>query len=408
MQNLQNSKNIKVLMIAPTPFFADRGCHVKILEEIRALKKRGIITKLVTYHIGRNIEGVDIERMLTIPWYKKLEAGPSIHKYYLDLILAAKAVRVALKFKPDIIHAHLHEGVFIGKIVQFFIKKPIVADYQGSMVGEMLDHGFLKKGSLSYKFNSWLERTINKWPEKIVFSSTQAKDFFITNFLDIDHKKVTSFIEGTNIDEFHPGYDVSDLREKLNLPKNKKIVIYVGVLAKYQGIDILISSIKEVVKKYSNVHFIIAGFPNIDYYKNMAEKLGVLKYITFTGKINHEDVPLYLNLGDIGVSLKLSQTEANGKLFGYMAVGLPCLVFDTKTNREILADTGVYAEYNNKNSFIEKLVYLLKNEDEAKKFGKLAQKRVCEKYTWDNTFSNFIEIYKELICKNNYSNLKAD
>jgi len=401
MQDLSRSKGIKVLMIAPTPFFADRGCHVKILEEVRALKKRNITVKVVTYHIGRNVEGVDVERIINIPWYKKLEAGPSIHKYYLDLILASKALIVACRFKPDIIHAHLHEGVFIGKIVKCFIKKPLIADYQGSMVGEMLDHGFVKKKSLSFKFNSLLENIINKWPQKIIFSSTQAKDFFLANFKNINQEKVISFVEGTNTDEFHPGYDVEDLKLKLNLPADKKMVIYLGVLTKYQGIDILISSVGDIVKKCRNVHFIIAGFPDVEHYKSMADKLGVSEYITFTGKVNHEEVPRYLNLGDIGVSLKLSQTEANGKLFGYMAVGLPCVVFDTKTNREILGDTGIYAEYNNKNSFIDKIIYLLENEEEAKKYSGLAQKRVREKYTWDNTFSNFVGIYKELISKKN-------
>ncbi|MBM3709240.1 MAG: glycosyltransferase family 4 protein [Actinobacteria bacterium] len=401
MQDLSRNKGIKVLMIAPTPFFADRGCHVKILEEVRALKKRDITVKVVTYHIGRNVEGVDVERMINIPWYKKLEAGPSIHKYYLDLILAAKALMVAFRFKPDIIHAHLHEGVFVGKIVKCFIKKPLIADYQGSMVGEMLDHGFVKKKSLSFKFNSLLENTINKWPQKIIFSSTQAKDFFLANFKNINPEKVISFVEGTNTDEFHPGYDVEDLRLKLNLPAGKKIVIYLGVLTKYQGIDILISCIDNIVKKYRNVHFIIAGFPNVEFYKNKARELGVSEHITFTGKVNHEEVPRYLNLGDIGVSLKLSQTEANGKLFGYMAVGLPCVVFDTKTNREILGDTGIYAEYNNRNSFMDKIIYLLENEEEAKKYGRLAQNRVMEKYTWDNTFSNFVGIYKDLISKKN-------
>ena len=29
------------MMIAPTPFFADRGCHVRILEEVRILTKLG-------------------------------------------------------------------------------------------------------------------------------------------------------------------------------------------------------------------------------------------------------------------------------------------------------------------------------------------------------------------------------
>ena len=84
-------------MIAPTPFFADRGCHVKILEEIKTLSKRNIKITLVTYHIGRDIEGIDIHRIINIPWYKKLDAGPSIHKYYLDLLLAAKALKVAEK-----------------------------------------------------------------------------------------------------------------------------------------------------------------------------------------------------------------------------------------------------------------------------------------------------------------------
>jgi len=390
------NKSLKVLMIAPTPFFADRGCHVKILEEINTLSKRNIKITLVTYHIGRDIEGINTHRIINIPWYKKLDAGPSIHKYYLDLLLAAKALKVALKVKPDIIHAHLHEGVFVGRIVQFFIRKPLVADYQGSMIGEMLDHGFVKKGSLSYKFNRWLENTVNKWPQQIIFSSSQAKEFFLNNF-NVDVRKVISFTEGTNTDDFHPGYDVNNLRDELKLPSGKKIVIYLGVLTKYQGIDILISSVRSIREKYPDVHFLIVGYPNVKYYKNMAKELNISSSITFTGKVSHQDAPKYLCLGDIGVSLKLSQTEANGKLFGYMAVGLPCVVFDTKTNKEILGDTGIYAKYNDRDSFIQKLIYLLQNEKALKKYGQLSRKRVLDNYTWDKTFSNFIPIYKQLI-----------
>lgn len=100
-------------MIAPTPFFADRGCHVKILEELKSLTKRGIRVVLVTYHIGRDIPGFEIERMINIPWYKKLDAGPSFHKYYLDILLSFKALGAAIRLKPDVIHAHLHEAAFL-------------------------------------------------------------------------------------------------------------------------------------------------------------------------------------------------------------------------------------------------------------------------------------------------------
>ncbi|MGC8833187.1 MAG: glycosyltransferase family 4 protein, partial [Armatimonadota bacterium] len=74
----------RILMVAPTPFFADRGCHVRILEEARALQNIGHKVVVVTYHNGRNVPGVEVRRIPRIPWYKKLEAGPSIHKCYLD------------------------------------------------------------------------------------------------------------------------------------------------------------------------------------------------------------------------------------------------------------------------------------------------------------------------------------
>jgi len=388
-------ESFKVLMIAPTPFFADRGCHVKIFEEIKAFSKRGIKVVLTTYHIGRNIDGIDIRRIFRIPWYNKMEAGPSIHKYYLDIILAFKTLFIAIQFKPDILHAHLHEGVFVGKFVKFFIKKPLIADYQGSMTGEMLDHGFINKNKISFKFNLWLENTINKFPDKIILSSARAADYLLDTF-NIDPEKVISFIEGTDTDRFHPDYDTGKLTDKYDLPKNKKIFVYLGVLTKYQGIDILIESIPGIVKKYPAVHFLIIGYPDIKYYQKMARTLKISQHITFTGKVRHEDTPKYICLGDIAVSLKLSKTEANGKLFGYMAAGLPSIVFDTLTNREILGDTGIYAKYNNKESFIEKALYLLNNDEEVKRIGAATRARVLKNFTWDKTSVKYLQIYKEL------------
>jgi glycosyltransferase involved in cell wall biosynthesis len=398
-QKLIAKRPMKVLMIAPTPFFIDRGCHIKILEELKALSKRGIKVVLVTYHLGRNIPGFEIRRIIKIPWYRKVDAGPSFQKYYLDLLLCFKALVVALKFKPDVIHAHLHEGVFVGKFVKFFIRKPILADYQGSMVAEMLDHGFIKKDSFAFKFNRFLENMINKWPDIVIFSSRQSKENFLENF-PMSPEKVLSFMEGTNTEFFHPGYDVENLRKSLRLPENKKIVIYLGILTNYQGVDLLIRSIPEVIKRYRDVHFLIVGFPDVEYYADMAKKLGVNSSVTFTGRVPYEDSPRYLNLADIAVSLKVSLTEANGKLFGYMAIGLPVVVFDSEINREILGDTGLYAKFADIDSFVEKLVYLLENKDTAKELGQLARQRILDNFTWDNTFSNFIPVYQNLISEN--------
>ena len=55
---------MKILIIAPTPFFADRGCHMRILEEARALRKLGHEITITTYHHGRNVDNLDIRRSL--------------------------------------------------------------------------------------------------------------------------------------------------------------------------------------------------------------------------------------------------------------------------------------------------------------------------------------------------------
>jgi hypothetical protein len=67
----------RVLMIAPTSFFADYGCHVRILEEARILERLGSRVTICTYHTGRDLEGIDIRRTMSIPWRKGYEVGSS-------------------------------------------------------------------------------------------------------------------------------------------------------------------------------------------------------------------------------------------------------------------------------------------------------------------------------------------
>lgn len=66
----RHSKNLEepvVVHIAPTPFFANRGCHIRILNEIRDLQQQGISVILCTYGLGNNPENIDIRRIARIP-----------------------------------------------------------------------------------------------------------------------------------------------------------------------------------------------------------------------------------------------------------------------------------------------------------------------------------------------------
>ena len=129
---------------------------------------------------------------------------------------------------------------------------------------------------------------------------------------------------------------------KLNLPKNKKIVVYLGGLQLYKGISYLIQAIPYTNKKF---HFLIMGYP-IEDAQNLAKQLNVQDRITFTGKIPYEKAASYLKLGDVAVSPKtLESGEANAKIYNYLAMKLPVVCFDIPENRKILKAKGFYAKH---------------------------------------------------------------
>ncbi|MFH1584160.1 MAG: glycosyltransferase family 4 protein, partial [Actinomycetota bacterium] len=363
-------KKFNILMIAPTPFFADRGCHVRILEEIKALQKLGNKVTLFTYGLGRDIPGISIKRSINFPWYKKLSAGPSWHMLYIDPILGIKCMIGILKKKPDIIHSHLHEGTIIAYFARVFRPKiPIIFDFQGSLTSELIDHKFIKESGFFYKFMYFTESKINKMPDIIVTSSSNSTKQLISDF-NINDKKVYTIMDGVNSDEITPGEDRLKIREKFEIPKFKRIIIYVGVLNKYQGIDLLLEtiSILKERKEAEKIHFLIVGFPEKDYIE-MSKKMEISNMITFTGKVTYSKVPNYLRAADIAITPKISQTEANLKVFSYMAVGIPTICFDNPVNREILGKLGVYAELGDKDSLANTIMNLVNIPGKIKELG---------------------------------------
>src|SRR5512135_1522038 len=87
-----DARSYRVLMIAPTSFFADYGCHVRILEEAEVLQKLGSRVTIATYHNGGPVPRLDIRRGLPVPWRRDYEVGSSRHKMGLDVLLGLKTL----------------------------------------------------------------------------------------------------------------------------------------------------------------------------------------------------------------------------------------------------------------------------------------------------------------------------
>ena len=161
-----------------------------------------------------------------------------------------------------------------------------------------------------------------------------------------------------------------------------KVVIFVGVLTTYQGIDILLEAIPLVVREFPKVKFLIIGYPNEEAYRQKARSLGVGEWTHFTGKIAYEEVPRYLSHADVAISPKISTTEGNLKLLTYMAMGLPTVVFDNPVNREILGDLAVYASKPNATHLAKAILEILQDEERAKYLASQCRNKAVAEYSW--------------------------
>src|SRR3990172_10108705 len=111
-------------MVAPTPFFSDRGCHVRIYEEAMELTRRGVDVTFCAYGGGFDVPGLNIKRSHSLKAYGANSIGPSFHKFHYDAGLLIVTLIEAIKNKPDIIHGHLHEGCLIGKFASLVTGAP--------------------------------------------------------------------------------------------------------------------------------------------------------------------------------------------------------------------------------------------------------------------------------------------
>ncbi len=391
------SSPTRVLIIAPTPFFADRGCHIHIAEQALALQRQGLVTLMVTYGLGRDVDGIKTMRTWRLPWYKQEAIGPSWHKFYLDVFLFIVALLAVRRFKPQVIHGHLHEGCLIAWSISRLFKIPFVFDCQGSLTGELLVHNFiLAKTNWLKGFWYALEQAIDHLPNIILAQSTEMRRELIVRF-KIDPSRIVMAYDGVNTHVFHPQQKDPQLLRELKLPADQPIIVYLGGLSPHKGVDVLLKAFQVVLQTHPAVFLLLMGYPHEANYQQLAQSLRINHRTRITGRVRYQDAPRYLALGDIAVAPKRTQTEANGKIYNYMATGLPTVAFDTVVNRDILGDIGVYTNPSDDYRGLAQALNKLLNDPSAARLiaGQVRTKAVA-RYSWDRVADRIIAAYQRI------------
>ena len=210
--------------------------------------------------------------------------------------------------------------------------------------------------------------------------------------LGLDKTKHVVAHNGVDLDDYKIDQTVSEIRSKLNLPNQKKIVCYSGNTYKGRGIESLI----EIASELKDAIFLIVGGTEDDnsVYKKVIQTKGLDNFI-IKGFVSHDQVPLYLKASDIlvipyttRVTIRSGTNASNFtspiKLFEYMASGKPIVATSIPTIKEVLKDrsNAVLVEADNIKSLKEGISLLLKDENLGKTISENALSDI-EQYTWE-------------------------
>lgn len=370
-----------VVHLAPTPFFANRGCHIRIFNESEALRQVGVRVIVCTYGLGNDLPGVDTRRIPRLPGYNRTEAGFSPFKPIADILLFFLALKVVAQEKATVIHGHLHEGGLIGwciKTALFWRRIDLVMDIQGSLSGELRAYGTFSRIPMLVRLFYYIERFVLLLPDQIICSSRASLEF-LARECRVPREKLDLVGDVVPASFFATRNQVAQ-RARFGLPAEQKIVMYTGSLLPGKGIDVLLESIRLVAQSRNDVCFVLLGYPK----ERVAERVDhweCAHQLVLPGEVPYLQLADWLSTADVAVDPKGSGSgEASGKILHYMASGLSVVCFATDNNRRFLGSQGFFAAAETATDLARAIELALTDEQARQSYGVSGRDRAARKF----------------------------
>lgn len=386
-----NGRRLRVLHVAPTPFFSDRGCHIRIEGIVKALNKRGVDSVVCTYHHGRDRPQVETVRIAPIRGYTQTRAGPDPGKYLADLKLFWLVCKTLRKERPDIIHAHLHEGVllgWLGRWAAFRPSTPLVADIQGGLVGELDSYGFFGRSRWLRRLFTGLEYVILRMPHH-VFCSSVASMAMLQRQYRLARQRLSLLSDRVDVEV------IADAPRSEH--DGRVTLVYSGSLLASKGLEVLLEAVERVLKRRPDVDVSLVGYP-VEETASYLERKGIAERCALMGRVPYEELPEHLRTADIAMDPKAEGAgEGSGKILNYMAAGLPVVAFETANNRDFLGPQQELVPDRSIDGFVKRIESLVDDPSLRHQEGERNRQRVRRDLTWDAGIDLVLGTYDRLL-----------
>src|SRR5688572_2334749 len=244
----------RILIVAPQPFYQDRGTPIALRQVLEALSQLGYGVDLVTFPLGEDIElpGLRIYRAGNPLGIKTVPIGFSLRKIALDLSLI-RALRARLG-SNSYVCVHAVEEIAMPAVI--LAKRrgiPMLYDMQSSLPEQLRKFAVARVPPVAAVL-----RAVERW-------LLRRSDFVVASVGLGDH--VRAVAPGARVWEWRfpcgiTGPRQSDaraLRRQLGLSENAPVVLYSGTFESYQGLDQLIAAVPRIRERVPAATFVLVG-----------------------------------------------------------------------------------------------------------------------------------------------------
>ncbi len=305
----------------------------------------------------------------------------------------------------DIIYARDYHTVIIALIPRLIFRKKLVFEINGLANEEQKLKRYSYLNRLLVFIIKKAEGFATKYSEKIISLTPHIATYLNKDF-ECPLEKVVVIGNGVDIKRFYPVSDQNLLakwRDRWGIGKEDMVVVFVGNLARWQGVETFIESGFKLFPKNERLKFLIVGDGPLK--ENLMKKVSESKWkqsFYFTGMVNYEEIPFLINIGDVCVAPFISKrNQKTGvsplKVFEYMACGKP-VVASRIQGLEFIEEEGVgcLIEPEDVESLQKALYDLIKEPKERIRMGQKGSQIARENFSWESRVIEIEKVLKEL------------
>ena len=337
-----------------------------------------------------------------------------------DKSITYKPVKIRGRFKPywqfrelakkidgDVIYASkpLFTSFGLGLFKKLSNRRPLILDIDDWQMGFMKEiysslslaqsFKFLATSALFFYSMSSYWNTL--FGEKL---SHLADEITVSNNFLQDKFSGTIVWHARDTEAFNPEkFDGSSLREKYDIARNKKVVMFSGTPRAHKGIEDLIEAIN--LLQSQDVLLTLVGADEGSYSQNLItmadKKLG--ERLKAFGLQPFEKVPEFLAMSDVTVIPQKRNLASVGqlpaKVFDAMAMAKPIVATAVSDLPEILDGCGWIVEPESPEQLARAIQHVIDHPEEARQMGQKARQKCIENYSWDAMEKILVNIFRK-------------